>query len=158
MQVWGVYQTQFWWCAGDFILDQQVLSYPTFFVSLGPTRGLRRERERGGKERGRNISVRNIKWLPPICALTCDWTWNPGMRPDWGSHPQPLVPTHWLASETAERLGQLHHPLPPGAAARAGPVEEPGRQHIPRPGIEPVTFWFSGQHSIPWATPTRVYF
>ena len=35
------------------------------------------------------------------------------------------------------------------------PCWGPGLQprHVPWPGIEPVTLWFAGQHSILWATP-----
>ena len=37
------------------------------------------------------------------------------------------------------------------------PSWRPGLQprHVPRLGIEPATFWFSGRHSIHWATPAR---
>ena len=31
-------------------------------------------------------------------------------------------------------------------------------RHEPWPGIEPVTFWFAGQCSINWATPSRTVF
>ena len=37
-----------------------------------------------------------------------------------------------------------------------GPGLQP--RHVPWLGIEPVTFWFAGQHSIHWATPTRASF
>ena len=37
------------------------------------------------------------------------------------------------------------------------PNRGPGLQpsHVPRLGIEPVTIWFTGWHSIHWATPAR---
>ena len=35
-----------------------------------------------------------------------------------------------------------------------GPGPQP--RHVPRMGIEPVTFWFTGWHSIYWAIPARV--
>ena len=34
-----------------------------------------------------------------------------------------------------------------------GPGPQP--RHVPWPGIKPVTLWFTGQHSIHWATPAR---
>ena len=34
-----------------------------------------------------------------------------------------------------------------------GPGLQP--RHVPWLGIEPVTLWFSGQHSVHWATPAR---
>ena len=37
-----------------------------------------------------------------------------------------------------------------------GPGPQP--RHVPWPGIEPVTFRFTGQHSIHWATPARAIF
>ena len=54
------------------------------------------QRERGvGGERERNIN-----WLPPICALTGDWTCNLDMCPDRELNPQPFgvwddAPTSW---------------------------------------------------------------
>ena len=38
-------------------------------------------------------------------------------------------------------------------APNQGPVLQP--RHVPWPGIKPVAFYFSGQHSIHWATPAR---
>ena len=57
------------------------------------------EREDGG-ERERNSDVRNINWLPTICALTRDGTRSLGMCPDQELNLQPFdawddVPTHW---------------------------------------------------------------
>ena len=37
-----------------------------------------------------------------------------------------------------------------------GPGPQP--RHVPWLGIEPATFWFAGQHSIHWATPTTASF
>lgn len=31
------------------------------------------------RERGISMRERKINWLPPICVLTRDWTYNPGM-------------------------------------------------------------------------------
>ena len=37
-----------------------------------------------------------------------------------------------------------------------GPGSQP--RHVPWLGIEPMTFWFAGWHSIPWATPARAIY
>ena len=42
----------------------------------------------------------------------------------------------------------------PNLAYNLGPGLQP--RHMPWWGIEPVTFWFSGQHSIHWVTPVSV--
>ena len=41
------------------------------------------EGEGRDKGRDRNIDVRNIDWLPFLCALTRDQTHNLGICPDW---------------------------------------------------------------------------
>ena len=46
-----------------------------------------REKETG---RGKNIDVRNIDPLPPVCALTWGQTCNTAMCPAWGSNLQPF--------------------------------------------------------------------
>ena len=40
------------------------------------------------------------------------------------------------------------------------PYWRPGQQprHVPWLGIKPATLWFTGQHSIHWATPARALF
>ena len=45
-------------------------------------------------------------------------------------------------------MGCLSH------APNWGPGPQP--RHVPRPGIEPMTFWFTGWHSIHWATLARM--
>ena len=55
-----------------------------------------------------------------------------------------------------EREGEKHQCVVPLArpllgAGRSG--LQPG--HVPWLGIKPVTLWFTGQHSIHWATPAR---
>ena len=37
-----------------------------------------------------------------------------------------------------------------------GPGPQP--RHVPWPGIEPATFWFSGQHPTHWTTPVKVLY
>ena len=41
----------------------------------------------------------------------------------------------------------------PLVCPNCGPDPQP--RHVPWLGIEPVTFWFAGQHSMHWATPAR---
>ena len=55
-------------------------------------------RDRGGREK--NIKVRNINQLPPICAPTGDQTCNRGGCPDWNLNPWRFdlwdnAPTNW---------------------------------------------------------------
>ena len=52
---------------------------------------------------------------------------------------------HWCAIETL--MGYLSH------TPNQGPGPQP--RQVPWPGIEPVTFQFSGQCSAHWATPAR---
>ena len=37
-----------------------------------------------------------------------------------------------------------------------GPGPQP--RHVPWLGVEPVTLWFAGQHSVHWATPARAIY
>ena len=41
----------------------------------------------------------------------------------------------------------------PSHAPNRGPGPQP--RHVPWLGIKPATFWFTGRHSIHWATPAR---
>ena len=47
----------------------------------------------GERETGKRVRLmweRNISWLPPVYALTGDWTWNLGMYPAQESNLQPF--------------------------------------------------------------------
>lgn len=59
---------------------------------------------RGGvteKEKERNISERNINWLPPTRAPTG----NPTAYPDWVSNPQPFFCTGKCSNQLS-KIGQ----------------------------------------------------
>ena len=45
-------------------------------------------------------------------------------------------------------------------ASRVPPTRRPGQKprHVPWLGMEPATLWFTGWHSIHWATPARAQF
>ena len=66
----------------SFIYFFIVLSLPRHFFPL-----LLEEQEQRERERERNTDVRNMDWLPPVCAQTGDLTYNPRMRPDWSNPP-----------------------------------------------------------------------
>ena len=57
-----------------------------------------------------------------------------------------------------EREGEKHqrvvasHTFPP-----LGTWPGPQPRHVPWLGIEPATLWFTGQHSVHWATPARAH-
>ena len=56
-----------------------------------------------------------------------------------------------------EREGEKHQYV---VSSLHIPYWEPGPQpmHVPRLGIKPAILWFSGRHSISWATPDRAHF
>ena len=71
-----------------------------------------------GRERGRNINVREEHWVgfllfapgPGIvCTWTGDWTHNPGTHPAWESYPQPLG--YGTTLQPTEPQGQGCSPL-----------------------------------------------
>ena len=55
-----------------------------------------------------------------------------------------------------EREGEKHQGVVASRAHYWGPGQQP--KHVPWLGIEPAPFWFSGCHSIHWATPARAHF
>ena len=69
------------------------------------------------EERGEETSMweRNIDWLLPVCALTKDWTHDPGMWADQESNLQPryvLWPgikptTSWYAGQRSNQVNHL---------------------------------------------------
>ena len=65
-----------------------ILISPTLFILKILLIYFYRE-EKGGRKRNRH--ERNIDWLPLICALTGDWTCNPGMCADWESNLRPFT-------------------------------------------------------------------
>ena len=52
-------------------------------------------------------------------------------------------------------MQEVHHQLP---LARPQLGTWPATRHVLWLGIEPVTFHFTGRHSIHWATPVRAFF
>ena len=69
------------WTEVTILLDTQTSDLKKMLIDF---------RERGRqRERERNIDVRNIDWLPLVCAPTRDRAHNLGMCPDQESNPKP---------------------------------------------------------------------
>ena len=54
-----------------------------------------------------------------------------------------------------EREGEKHQCVVPLVRSLPGPGQQP--RHVPWLGTEPATPWFTGWHSIHWATPATVF-
>ena len=59
------------------------------------------------RESGRERE-RNIDWLPPVHALTRDWTQNLGMCPDWELNLQPFGVWDEALTNRATQPGLTH--------------------------------------------------
>lgn len=67
--------------------------------------GGEREEAKGGGER--NIGVRHIDLMPPICDTTRNPTCDSGMCPGWGSNPQILGVQHDTSTSSATGPGLM---------------------------------------------------
>ena len=56
-----------------------------------------------------------------------------------------------------EKEGEKHQCVVASRVSPSGDLAHNPGMFVPWLGIEPVTLWFPGQHSIPWAKPARAH-
>ena len=92
-----------------------------------------------------------------------EWSYVPSMGLEHSSHSvnviRPPVPFFFFFKDFIylflergeERERNIDVWLPLVSQPHRGPSPQP--RHVPRPGIKPATLWFTGRHSVHWATP-----
>ena len=133
---------------------------------------------KGGRKRGRETSVRErkIHWLPLVCTQpgtepktqACALTRNPsgdillcGTMSNLLSHTGQgyclfffFLRFHLFILDWG-REGEKHQCVVGSRVSPTGDLAGPQPRHVLWLGIQPVTLWFAGWHSIHWATPAR---